>query len=84
MVHVHSVEDLNRRWKASAALPNLETEAAYDPMDMDTVCCRGAAPIRAHQMEIGAFASKVPPVPVGMAGDLGRKNTCCYTCRIRN
>lgn len=60
------------RYEASAALANLEAEIAYDPMDMETVtvCCRGAAPFSAHRMEIGAFASKVPPVPVGMTGNI--------------
>ena len=60
------------RYEASAALSNLEAEAAYDPMDMDTVTvyCRGAAPVEAHRMEIGAFASKVPPVPLGMTGNI--------------
>ena len=60
------------RYEASAALSNLEAEVAYDPMDMDTVTvyCRGAAPVEAHRMEIGAFASKVPPVPLGMTGNI--------------
>ena len=44
----------------------------YDPVDMETVTvyCRGTAPVRAHWMEIGAFASKVPPVPMGMTGSI--------------
>ena len=60
------------RYEASAALANLEAEVAYDPMDMETVTvyCRGTAPVRAHRMEIGAFASKVPPVPMGMTGSI--------------
>ena len=60
------------RYEASAALSNLEAEVVYDPMDMDTVTvnCRGAAPVQAHRMEIGAFASKVPPVPLGMTGNI--------------
>ena len=60
------------RYEASAALANLKAEIAYDPMDMErvTVCCRGAAPLAAHRMEIGAFASKVPPVPLGMTGNI--------------
>lgn len=60
------------RYEASAALANLEAEIAYDPMDMETVtvCCRGAASFSAHRMEIGAYASKVPPVPVGMTGSI--------------
>lgn len=60
------------RYEASAALANLEAEIAYDPMDMETVtvCCRGASPIQAHRMQIGAFASKVPPVPLGMTGNI--------------
>ena len=60
------------RYEASAALSNLEAEIAYDPMDMETVMvsCRGAAPLKAHRLEIGAFASKVPPVPVGMTGNI--------------
>ncbi len=60
------------RYEASAALSNLEAEVAYDPMDMDTVtvtCC-GTAPLTAHRMEIGAFASRVPPVPLGMTGKI--------------
>ncbi|MCM1305625.1 MAG: DDE-type integrase/transposase/recombinase [Butyrivibrio sp.] len=58
------------RYEASAALANLQVEIAYDPMDMETVTvyCRGADPLAARRMEIGAFASKVPPVPVGMTG----------------
>ena len=60
------------RYEASAALSNLEVEVAYDPMEMDmvTVYCCGASPVRAHRMEIGAFASKVPPVPLGMTGNI--------------
>lgn len=60
------------RYEASAALANLEAEIAYDPMDMETVTvvCRGAAPLMAHRLEIGPFASKVPPVPVGMTGSI--------------
>lgn len=60
------------RYEASAALANLQAEIAYDPMDMETVTvsCRGAAPLSARRMEIGAFASKVPPVPVGMTGSV--------------
>ena len=60
------------RYEASAALANLEVEVAYDPMDMEpvTVYCRGALPLTAHRLEIGAFASKVPPVPVGMMGSI--------------
>lgn len=60
------------RYEASAALANLEAEIAYDPMDMETVrvCCRGAAPLTAHRMEIGASASKVPAVPMGMTGNI--------------
>lgn len=60
------------RYEASAALANLEAEIAYDPMDMETVTvrCRGASPIQAHRMEIGAFASKAPPVPLGMTGNI--------------
>lgn len=58
------------RYEASAALANLQAEIAYDPMDMETVTvyCQGTAPLAAHRMEIGAFASRVPPVPVGMTG----------------
>ncbi len=61
-----------RRYEASAALSNLEAEVAYDPMDMDTVTvnCRGASPLQAHRMEIGASASKVPAVPLGMTGSI--------------
>ena len=60
------------RYEAGAALANLEAEIAYDPMDMETVrvCCRGAAPLLAHRMEIGASASKVPAVPMGMTGSI--------------
>ena len=60
------------RYEASAALANLEAETAYDPMDMETVtvCCRGADPLTAHRLKIGAFASRVPPVPVGMTGSI--------------
>ena len=58
------------RYEASAALAGMEAEISYDPMDMETVtvCCRGAGVLLAHRMEIGAFAAKVPPVPVGMTG----------------
>ncbi len=60
------------RYEASAALANLEAEIAYDPMDMETVrvCCRGTAPLLAHRVEIGASASKVPAVPMGMTGSI--------------
>lgn len=58
------------RYEASAALAGMEAEISYDPMDMETVtvCCRGAGALLAHRVEIGAFAAKVPPVPVGMTG----------------
>ena len=60
------------RYEASAALANMEAEIAYDPMDMKTVTvrCRGAEALLAHRMEIGAFSSKVPPVPMGMTGNV--------------
>ena len=60
------------RYEASAALANMEAEIAYDPMDMKTVTvrCRGAEPLEAHRIEIGAFSSKVPPVPMGMTGNV--------------
>ena len=60
------------RYEASAALANLEAEIAYDPVDMETVrvCCRGTAPFLAHRVEIGASASKVPAVPMGMTGSI--------------
>lgn len=60
------------RYEASAALANMEAEIAYDPVDMETVAvrCRGAEPFQAHRMEIGAFSSKVPPVPMGMTGSV--------------
>lgn len=60
------------RYEASAALANMEAETAYDPMDMETVAvrCRGTEPLLAHRMEIGAFSSKVPPVPMGMTGSV--------------
>ena len=32
------------------------------------VHCHGTEPVAAHRMEIGAYASKVPPVPLGMTG----------------
>ncbi len=56
------------RYEASAALANLEVEIAYDPMKTETVMvyCKGMEPVTAHRMEIGAYASKVPPVPLGM------------------
>lgn len=58
------------RYEASAALAGMEAEISYDPMDMETVtvCCRSAGALLAHRVEIGAFAAKVPPVPVGMTG----------------
>lgn len=58
------------RYEASAALANLQAEIAYDPMDTETIMvyCTGAEPVAAHRTEIGAYASKVPPVPLGMAG----------------
>ena len=60
------------RYEASAALANMEAEIAYDPMDMETVAvrCRGTEPLQAHRMKIGAFSSKVPPVPMGMTGSV--------------
>ena len=60
------------RYEASAALANMEAEIAYDPMDMKTVAvrCRGTEALLAHRMEIGAFSSKVPPVPMGMTGSV--------------
>lgn len=56
------------RYEASAALANLQVEIAYDPMDTETIMvyCRGAEPVAAHRTEISPYASKVPPVPVGM------------------
>ena len=60
------------RYEASAALANMEAEIAYDPMGMETVevRCRGTQALLAHRMEIGAFSSKVPPVPMGMTGSV--------------
>ena len=60
------------RYEASAALANLQVEIAYDPMDTETImaCCTGTGPVAAHRVEIGAYASKVPPVPVGMTGSV--------------
>ena len=60
------------RYEASAALANMEAEIAYDPMGMETVevRCRGTQALLAHWMEIGAFSSKVPPVPMGMTGSV--------------
>lgn len=60
------------RYEASTALANMEAEIAYDPMDMETVAvrCRGTEVLLAHRMEIGAFSSKVPPVPMGMTGSV--------------
>lgn len=60
------------KYEASAALANLQVEIVYDPMDTQTIMvhCRGTEPVAAHRMEIGAFASKVPPVPVGMTGNI--------------
>ena len=57
------------RYEASAALANMEAEIAYDPMDMKTVTvrCRGAEPLEAHRIEIGAFSSKVL---MGMTGNV--------------
>ena len=60
------------RYEASAALANLQAEIAYDPMDTGTIMvyCKGAEPVAAHRTEIGAYASKVPPVPAGMTGGI--------------
>jgi len=60
------------KYEASAALSNLEVEIAYDPMNTETIMvyCRGVEPVAAHRMEIGAYASKVPAVPLGMTGVL--------------
>ena len=60
------------RYEASAALANLEAEIAYDPMNTQTIMvyCKGTEPVAAHRMEIGAYASKVPPVPMGMTGSI--------------
>lgn len=60
------------KYEASAALANLQAEIVYDPMDTQTIMvhCGGTEPVAAHRMEIGAFASKVPPVPVGMTGKI--------------
>ncbi len=59
-------------YEAGAALANLEDEIAYDPMNTQAimVCCKGTEPADAHRMEIGAYASKAPPVPVGMTGSI--------------
>ncbi len=60
------------RYEASAALANLQAEITYDPMDTETIMvyCRGTDPVAAHRTEIGAYASKVPPVPLGMTGSI--------------
>jgi hypothetical protein len=60
------------RYEAGAALANLEAEIAYDPMNTQTimVCCKGTESVAAHRIEIGAYASKVPPVPMGMTGSI--------------
>ena len=58
------------RYEASAALSNQQVEIAYDPMNTETVMVysKGTEAVRAHRMEIGSYASKVPPVPSGMTG----------------
>ncbi|KAI4445952.1 hypothetical protein C823_000469 [Eubacterium plexicaudatum ASF492] len=60
------------RYEASAALANLEAEIAYDPMNTQTIMvyCKGTESVAAHRIEIGAYASKVPPVPMGMTGSI--------------
>ncbi len=60
------------KYEASAAFSNLEVEIVYDPMDTETVMvyCRGAEPLAAHRMEMGAYASKTPAVPLGMTAVL--------------
>lgn len=60
------------KYEASVALANLQAEIVYDPMDTQTIMvhCRGTEPVAAHRMEIGAYASKVPPVPLGMTGSV--------------
>ena len=59
-----------RRYEASAALSNMQAEITYDPMNTETIMvyCKGTEPVRAHRMEIGSYASKVPSVPSGMTG----------------
>lgn len=56
------------QYEASAALANLQAEIAYDPMNTETIMvyCKGTEPVAAHRTQIGAYASKVPPVPLGM------------------
>lgn len=60
------------RYEASASLANLQAEIVYDPMNTETIMvhCRGTVPVAAHRMEIGSYASKVPPVPLGMTGSI--------------
>ncbi len=64
------------RYEASAALANLQVEIAYDPMDTETIMVyfTGTEPVAAHRMEIGAYASKVPPVPAGMTGSVPERS----------
>ncbi|MCM1225035.1 MAG: DDE-type integrase/transposase/recombinase [Lachnospiraceae bacterium] len=56
------------KYEASAALAGLGAEIAYDPMDTETVMvyCRGAEPVAAHRMEIGAYVPDAPALPHGM------------------
>ena len=55
-------------YEASTALAGAKVEIAYDPLDTSviTVNYRGMDPVRAKRVEIGSYAKKKPPIPVGM------------------
>lgn len=55
-------------YEASTSLANAQVEISYDPLDKATVMVhyQGITPIAAHRVEIGSFADKKQPVPVGM------------------
>lgn len=61
-----------KTYEASTALIGAEVEIIYDPLDTRSIKVkyRDMAPIEAKPVEIGAYASRKPPVPVSMTGKI--------------
>lgn len=60
------------KYEASTALAGATVEIIYDPLHTDEieVHYQGIAPIKAKRVQIGAFADKKPPTPIGMTDQI--------------
>ncbi|MEE1163734.1 MAG: DDE-type integrase/transposase/recombinase [Lachnospiraceae bacterium] len=55
-------------YEASTSLAGAQVEISYDPLNTSEIMVhyQGIQPIRAHRVEIGAFADKKQALPIGM------------------